>query len=76
MELLCFLHILLSLKSCRYGKQKSDLKNYQQLGRLKYITDTVDEQDNVFMLIRRYERRTQCEMADCLDMDVKKYRCV
>lgn len=75
-ELLCFLHVLLSLECCRYGKQKADAKRYQLLSRLKYITGTADEQENVFMLIRQYERRTQCEMADCLGMDVKKYRCV
>lgn len=75
-ELLCYLHVLLSLECCRYGEQKreSEAKRYSRLCRLKYITGAEDEQESIFMLLRRYERQTQFEMADSLGMEVKKYR--
>lgn len=75
-ELLCYLHVLLSLACCRYGEQRreAEAKRYHQLSRLKYITGAVDGQDSIFMLIRKYERQTQFEMADRLGMDIKRYR--
>ncbi len=75
-ELLCYLHVLLSLECCRYGEQKqeAEAKRYRQLGRLKFITGAEDGQESIFMLVRRYEGKTQFEMADCLGMDIKRYR--
>lgn len=75
-ELLCYLHILISMECCRYGerRQESEMKRYRQLCRLKVITGAEEGQENVFLLIRSHEKRTQHEMADYLGMDVKKYR--
>ena len=77
-ELLCYLHVLLSLECCRYGEQKreAEAQKYSKLCRLKYITGAEDGQDTIFMLVRRYEKKTQFEMADSLGMDIKKYRSV
>ena len=75
-ELLCYLHILLSLVCCRYGEQRQEIeaKRYRQLSRLKYITGAEDGQESIFMLVRKYERQTQFEMADRLGIDIKRYR--
>lgn len=77
-ELMCYLHVLLSLECCRYGDQRceAEAKRYRQLCRLKYITGIDDEQESIFMLVRNYEKKTQYEMADSLGMDIKKYRSV
>lgn len=75
-ELLCYLHVLLSLECCRLGepKQEAEAQRYRQLCRLKYITGAQDDQESIYMLIRRFEKKTQFEMADYLGMDIKKYR--
>lgn len=75
-ELLCYLHVLLSLECCRYGEQRreAEAERYRQISRLKYITGIEDGQESIFMLIRRYEGQTQFEMADRLGMDIKRYR--
>lgn len=75
-ELLCYLHILISMECCRYGERKQalEVEKYRRLCRLKFITGADEGRENVFLLIRRYEKRTQNEMAEHLGMDVKKYR--
>ena len=77
-EVLCYLHVLLSLECNRYGEQKKEAepRMFRMISRLKYISGIDDIHENVFMLIRRFEKKTQFEMADCLGMDVKKYRTV
>lgn len=75
-ELLCYLHVLFSLECCRYGEQKreSETKRYKQICRLKFITGAEGGQETIFMLLRKYERKTQFEMAERLGMDIKRYR--
>lgn len=75
-ELLCCLHMLLTMDCCLHEEKKLDLERetYRQLCRMKYITGAEENRETVFRLIRRYEKHTQFEMAERLGMDVKKYR--
>lgn len=76
-ELLCYLHMLVSLDCCLYEEKRLHLKReaYRQLCRLKYISGAVEaDRETVFMLVRQHEKRTQYEMAESFGMDVKKYR--
>lgn len=75
-ELLCFLHMLLSIDCCLHEERRLELERetYRQLCRIKYVTGAEEGRETVFRLVRRYEKHTQFEMADCLGMDVKKYR--
>lgn len=75
-ELMCYLHILITMECYKYEsrKQTTATRKYRQLCRLKYITGAKEGQENVLLLIREYENQTQYEMADCLGIDIKKYR--
>ena len=76
-ELLCCLHMLVSLNCCLYEEKKLKLgrEYYRQLCRVRYLTGTAEAgQTTVFRQLRQYEDRNQHEMAECLGMDVKKYR--
>lgn len=76
-ELLCYLHMLVCLDCCMYEERRLGMGRefYRQLCRVKYITGEAEaDRATVFLLVRQYEKRTQYEMAECLGMDVKKYR--
>ena len=76
-ELLCYLHMLISLTCCLHEEKKLNLGRdyYRQLCRVRYITGTADtDRITVFLQLRQYEGQNQHEMAECLGMDVKKYR--
>lgn len=74
-ELLCYLHILISLECCSCKeRQQQELKSYAKLCRLKYITGAENERESIFWMIRSYDRQTQAEMAGHFGIDIKKYR--
>ena len=76
-ELLCYLHMLVSLTCCLHEERKLNLGRdyYRQLCRVRYITGTADaNRITIFRQLRQYEGQNQHEMAECLGMDIKKYR--
>ncbi len=75
-ELVCYLNMTASLFACMYEEERLQMAQelYSQLCCVRCITGADRQDGTVFTHVRQHGKLTQCEIAERLGMDVKKYR--
>lgn len=75
-ELICYMNILFSLAEYFYRNKKIIRWDniYKRMAYMKYIVVSCKPNNNILYTVRQLEDYTQYEMAELLEVDVKKLR--
>lgn len=75
-ELICYMNILFSLAEYFYRNKKLNRWDniYKRIAYMKYIVAQCASNDNILYTVRQLQDYTQYEMAELLEVDVKKLR--
>lgn len=75
-ELICYMNVLFSLAEYFYRNKMSDKWEhiYRRIRYMKYIVAQCKPNDAILYTIRQLQDHTQNQMADSLEVDVKKLR--